>query len=82
MSRSSRQTSTDMEFHPSKPDCAMTDGSQVLRSQHWINCPQCGSHDLRIVPYDYGMCSQTGYNDAGERWECKSCGSTGYEEEL
>ena len=41
------------------------------------HCPQCGGQDLRIVPYDYGTCSQTGYRDAGERWECRTCGAIG-----
>jgi len=43
----------------------------------WPDCPQCSGQDLRIVPYDYGTCSQTGYRDAGERWECRTCGAIG-----
>ena len=48
----------------------------------WPNCPQCGGQDLRIAPFDYGTCSQTGYRDAGERWECRRCGAVGDGEEL
>ena len=54
----------------------------VRRSDFRPNCPQCGSQDLRIVPYDYGTCSQTGYRDAGERWECRTCGAVGDGDEL
>lgn len=48
----------------------------------WHECPQYDSRDLRIIPYDHGMCSQTGYRDAGERWECRTCGAIGDGDEL
>jgi hypothetical protein len=40
-------------------------------------CPECGSDDLRIDEYDFGVCRETGYRDAGERFECRPCGGTG-----
>lgn len=46
------------------------------------DCPQCGDQDLRMFPYDIGTCSQTGYHDAGERWECRTCGAVSDGEEL
>ncbi|SPF37309.1 hypothetical protein SBA4_20032 [Candidatus Sulfopaludibacter sp. SbA4] len=48
----------------------------------WPTCPQCDGQDLRIFPYDYGTCSQTGYRDAGVRWQCRTCGAVGDAEEL
>ena len=40
-------------------------------------CPECGSDDIRIEPYDFGRCSETGYHDAGERYQCLGCGASG-----
>ena len=48
----------------------------------WPHCPQCGGQDLRIFPYDFGTSSETGYRDAGVRWQCHSCGAIGDAEEL
>jgi ribosomal protein L37AE/L43A len=48
----------------------------------WPECPQCDSQNLRIIRYDYGTCSQAGYRDAGERWECRTCGAIGDGDEL
>ena len=45
-------------------------------------CPDCGSHNVRVVPYDFGRCTETGYYDAGERYECLECGSRGDSDEL
>jgi hypothetical protein len=40
-------------------------------------CPQCGSQNLEYGSYD-GICdSETGYADAGDRYRCLDCGSTG-----
>lgn len=39
-----------------------------------MTCPQCGSPDLRFEDCDFGVCSQTGYHDAGERISCLRCG--------
>ena len=48
----------------------------------WPECPQCDGRELHIVPSDHGVCSQTGYRDASERWECRTCGATSDEDEL
>ena len=48
----------------------------------WPECPQCDRHELHIIPSDFGVCSQTGYRDAGERWECRTCGAISDEDEL
>lgn len=48
----------------------------------WPECQQCDSRDLRILPSDNGVCSQTGYRDASERWECRTCGAISDEDEL
>ena len=40
-------------------------------------CPECASTEVTIVPYDFGTCPQTGYHDAGERFQCRACGATG-----
>jgi len=40
-------------------------------------CPQCGSPNLAYGSYDCGCDSETGYADAGERYRCLDCGSTG-----
>jgi len=40
-------------------------------------CPECESYNLVIKPYDYGICRETGYHDAGERFDCRDCGATG-----
>ena len=34
-------------------------------------CPYCGERGGRIFEYDFGVCSETGYHDAGER--CTMC---------
>ena len=44
-------------------------------------CPQCGS-SVRIERFDFGVCSETGYQDAGESFECHKCGATGDADEL
>jgi len=40
-------------------------------------CPECSSRDIRIDPYDFGICRETGYHDAGERYRCRTCSATG-----
>jgi hypothetical protein len=35
-----------------------------------------------IEEYDFSICSQTGYHDAGERFCCGACGATGNADEL
>jgi transposase len=40
-------------------------------------CPECGSDNVRVVPYDFRRCPETGYHDAGEAYRCLNCGETG-----
>ena len=40
-------------------------------------CPECGSDHISFEEFDFGVCSQTGYHDAGERFSCGACGATG-----
>jgi predicted RNA-binding Zn-ribbon protein involved in translation (DUF1610 family) len=40
-------------------------------------CPECGSNDISIREYDFGVCQQTGYRDAGQRYVCRACGAQG-----
>jgi hypothetical protein len=44
-------------------------------------CPMCLGTDLRAERYDF-IERETGYHDAGERYECRSCGSMGEADEL
>jgi hypothetical protein len=37
-------------------------------------CPECGSEDLRIEPFDFGPEEATGYRDSGEVAICRRCG--------
>jgi hypothetical protein len=43
------------------------------------SCPECGagSEHLTVHPYDHGREAGTGYHDAGERYKCHKCGSSG-----
>jgi len=45
-------------------------------------CPQCGSDNISVHEYDFGICPQTGYHDAGERFKCHDCGADGDADEL
>jgi rubredoxin len=45
-------------------------------------CPECGGGDVAINPYDFGICQETGYRDAGERFVCRGCGAAGDASEL
>lgn len=45
-------------------------------------CPECGSDHISIEEYDFGVCSQTGYHDAGERFRCGACGANGDADDL
>ena len=45
-------------------------------------CPECGSDDVRIEPFDFGVCRETGYRDAGERFICRGCGASGNADDL
>jgi hypothetical protein len=45
-------------------------------------CPECGSDNVQVTPFDFGRCPQTGYHDVGERYECNECGAFGDVDEL
>jgi rubredoxin len=45
-------------------------------------CPECGSDEVTVQEYDFGICRETGYHDAGERFRCRACGATGDTDEL
>ena len=41
-------------------------------------CPECSSDKVTIDDeYDFGVCAQTGYHDAGERFRCRACRAQG-----
>jgi hypothetical protein len=40
-------------------------------------CPECGSDHISIEEFDFGVCPETGYHDAGERFRCGTCRATG-----
>jgi rubredoxin len=45
-------------------------------------CPECLSDEVIVHEYDFGICPQTGYHDAGERFWCRACGATGDADDL
>jgi hypothetical protein len=45
-------------------------------------CPECGSGEVTVQEYDFGICRETGYHDAGERFRCRACGAAGEADEL
>ena len=45
-------------------------------------CPECGSGEVTVQEYDFGICRETGYHDAGERFRCRVCGAAGDAEDL
>ncbi len=45
-------------------------------------CPECGSSSVAIKQYDYGVCAETGYHDAGEQFHCRECGARGDADDL
>jgi rubredoxin len=45
-------------------------------------CPECGSDEVTAEEYDFGICRETGYHDAGERFRCRACGAEGDAEDL
>lgn len=47
-----------------------------------VPCPDCLSDDVEVRAYDLGICPQTGYHDAGERFRCRACGATGDADDL
>jgi rubredoxin len=45
-------------------------------------CPECGSGEVTVQEYDFGICRETGYHDAGERFRCRACGAAGEADDL
>lgn len=45
-------------------------------------CPECGSDEVTVEEYDFGICRETGYHDAGERFRCLACGADGDADDL
>ena len=45
-------------------------------------CPECLSDNVDVHEYDFGICRETGYHDAGERFRCRACGATGDADDL
>jgi rubredoxin len=45
-------------------------------------CPECLNGEVVVHEYDFGICPQTGYHDAGERFWCRACGATGDADDL
>jgi rubredoxin len=39
-------------------------------------CPECLSDEVTVQEYDFGICPQTEYHDAGERFRCRVCGAS------
>ena len=42
-----------------------------------VVCPECLRVNVGVREYDFGICPQTGYHDAGERFRCLACRATG-----
>lgn len=40
-------------------------------------CPECLSDETEVSEFDFGICPQTGYHDAGVRFRCRACSATG-----
>ena len=45
-------------------------------------CPSCGSDAVRCMPFNFGVCPETGYHNSGERFMCSQCGHAGDAEEI
>lgn len=45
-------------------------------------CPECGSTEITVEDFDFGVCPETGYHNAGERFRCRACGATGNADDL
>jgi hypothetical protein len=46
----------------------------LLERAEGPQCPECGSDDFYVQPYDFGRDNETGYSDSGERGICRKCG--------
>lgn len=47
-----------------------------------MRCPQCLSEEITVTEYDFGVCPETGYHNAGERFRCGACGAQGGADDL
>ena len=47
-----------------------------------MRCPECLSEAITVHEYDFGICPETGYHDAGERFRCGACGAEGDADDL
>ncbi len=45
-------------------------------------CPECGRGEVTVREYDFGICRETGYHDAGEQFRCLACGTEGDADDL
>ena len=45
-------------------------------------CPACSGDNVSVHEYDFGICPQTGYHDAGEGFKCHDCGAEGDADDL
>jgi hypothetical protein len=62
-------------------ECVDAFAAQDEDAEPALACPACLGTDLRAVAYDFTE-RETGYHDAGERFECRSCGNAGDAGEL
>ena len=47
-----------------------------------MRCPECLGEHVEVREFDFGVCPETGYHDAGERFHCLDCGATGDADDL
>ena len=47
-----------------------------------MHCPECLGEHVEVSEFDFGVCRETGYQDAGGRFRCLDCGATGDADDL
>ncbi len=47
-----------------------------------MRCPECLGEHIEVREFNFGVCPETGYHDAGERFHCLDCGATGDADDL
>lgn len=47
-----------------------------------MRCPKCLGKHIEVREFNFGVCPETGYHDAGERFRCLDCGATGDADDL
>jgi hypothetical protein len=57
-------------------------GALLASSRPALICPERGGENVRVVEYNFGRCRETGYHDAGERYECPDRKAYGDADEL